>query len=169
MGLSSPIGARQGLIWVRMSPYMSRTPVRISRVICQGLSGHIGFRRVSVGTLIWHDRTRRGLTDRSTVAYPCTIDVGTPWAHHVIPTGPPGPCRDPTDPWRTAGGTVGPCLIGACPVWAARHSYWRSQCYCILLFLDHRSEHKSKWAESDAVLGGGGNCSVVLRDRGGAY
>ena len=68
-------------------------------------------------------------TGRSTVPYWCTIDVRTPWARHGVPTGPPGPHRDPTGPWRTAGGTVGPRLIGASPVWAARNSYWRSRCY----------------------------------------
>ena len=63
----------------------------------------------------------------STVPYWCTIDVRTPWARHGVPTGPPGPRRAPTDPRRTAGGTVGLRLIGASPVWAARSSYWRSR------------------------------------------
>ena len=76
-------------------------------------------------------------TGRPTVPYWCTIDVRTPWARHGVPTGPPGPRRDPTDPWRTPGGTVGPRLIGASPVWAARSSYWRSQGYC-------RSERSGK-------------------------
>ena len=40
--------------------------------------------------------------------------------------------RDPTGPRRTAGGTVGPRLIGASPVWAARNFYWRSQGYWYL-------------------------------------
>ena len=107
----------------------ARSSVRFRR----GLSGHFGFRRVSVGTLIWHDRTRRGLTDRSTVTYRFTIDVRTPWARHGSPTGCLGPRRDPTDPRRTPSGTVGPRLIGASPVWAARSSYWRSQGYCTSL------------------------------------
>ena len=71
------------------------------------------------------DRTRRVLADRSTVPYRCTIDVRTHTGPSGVPTGPPGPCRDPTDPRRTAGGTVGPRFIGASPVWAARSSYWR--------------------------------------------
>ncbi len=50
----------------------------------------IGFRRVSVGTLIWPDGTRRGSTDRSTVPYRCTIDVRTNTGPHGVPTGPPG-------------------------------------------------------------------------------
>ena len=74
------------------------------------------------------DGTRRGSTDRSTVPYWCTIDVRTHTGPYGVPTGPPGAHRDPTDPWRTAGGTVGPRLIGASPVWAARSSYWRSRC-----------------------------------------
>ena len=43
--------------------------------------------------------------------------------------GPGGTQRNP-------GGTVGPRLIGASPVWAARSSYWRSQCTCF----DHALE-----------------------------
>ena len=46
--------------------------------------------------------------------------------------GPPGPATaSPRALWglvgtqRTPGGTVGPRLIGASPVWAARSSYWR--------------------------------------------
>ena len=127
-----PVGARQGPVWSHMCPYISRTSygtVERSVRACRGLSGHIGFRWVSVGTLIWHDRTRRGSTDRSTVPYWCTIDVRTHTGPYGVPTGPPGPHRDPTDPRRTAGGTVGPRLIGASPVWAARSSYWRSQGY----------------------------------------
>ena len=58
-------------------------------------------------------------TGRSTVPYWCTIDVRTPWARHGVPTGPPGPRRDPTAARRTGGGTVGPRFIGASPVWAA--------------------------------------------------
>ena len=68
-------------------------------------------------------------TGRSTVPYCCRIDVRTPWARHSVPMGPPEARRDPTDPRRTAGGTVGPRLIGASPVWAARSSYWRQPVY----------------------------------------
>ena len=63
-------------------------------------SGHIGFRRVSVGTLFWHDGTRQGSTDRSTVPYRCTTHVRTHTGPSGVPTGPPGPRRDPTDPLR---------------------------------------------------------------------
>ena len=73
--------------------------------------GHIGFRRVSVGTLFWHDGTRRGSTDRLTVQYWCTIDVRTHTGPSGVPTGPPWARRDPTDLRRTAGGTVGPRLM----------------------------------------------------------
>ena len=75
---------------------------------------------------IWPDGTRRAPTDHSTVPYRCTIDVRTAWARHGVPTGPPEPRRDPR---RTPGGTVGPRLIGASPVWAARSSYWRQPVY----------------------------------------
>ena len=92
-----PVRARQGSVWSRMGPYISRTPIRDSRVTRQGSSGHIGFRRVSVGTLFWHDGTRRGSTDRSTVPYRCTIDVRTHTGPYGVPTGPPGARRDPAD------------------------------------------------------------------------
>ena len=74
-----------------------------------------------------HVVTRHGSTGRSTVPYWCTIDVWTHTGPYGVPTGPPGPRWDPTGPQRTAGGTVGPHLIGASPVWAARSSYWRSR------------------------------------------
>ena len=124
-----PVRARQGPVWVRISVVHQYGTVERSVRARRGLSGHIGFRRVSIGTLIWHDRTRRGSTDRSTVPYWCTIDVRTHTGPYGVPTGPPGARRDPTGPRRTAGGTVGPRLIGASPVWAARSSYWRSRGY----------------------------------------
>ena len=72
-----------------------------------------------------HVVTRRGSTGRLTVPYGCTIDVRTHTGPYGGPMGPPGPRRYPTGPRRTAGGTVGPRLIGASPVWVARNSYWR--------------------------------------------
>ena len=87
--------------------------------------GHVGFRRVSVRAPFWHDWTRRGSTGRSTVPYWCTIDVRSHTGPYGGPTGPLGAFRDPAGPRRTAGGTVGPRLIGASPVWAARSSYRR--------------------------------------------
>ena len=117
---------------VRMGPYISRTPIRDSRVIrrgCRVPSGHIGFRRVSVGTLFWHDRTRRVSADRSTVSYRYTIDVRTHTGPNGVPAGPLVARREPMGARRTAGGTVGPHFIGASPVWAARNSYWRSRGY----------------------------------------
>ena len=54
--LSDTVRVRlEGLGWVPLG--------RARRV----LSGQIGFRRVSVGTLFWHDGTRRGSTGRSIV------------------------------------------------------------------------------------------------------
>ena len=52
-----PVGSGQGslgLVGTRMGPYLSRTPIRVHRVIHQGSSGHIGqlksrFRRVPTG------------------------------------------------------------------------------------------------------------------------
>ena len=102
-----PIRVRLGPTWSRIGPYISRTLIRDSRVFCQGSTG------------------------RSTVPYRCTIDVRTPWARHGVPTGPPEAGRYLTDPRRTPGGTVGPRLIGASEVWAARSSCWRSQCTCM--------------------------------------
>ena len=90
-------------------------------------SGHIRFRRVSVGTLFWPDGTRRGSTDRSTVPYRCAIDVRTPWAHHGVLMGPLGPRRAPTAARQPAGGTVRLLFIGgprfgrpAAPIGAGR-------------------------------------------------
>ena len=47
-----------------------------------------------------HVVTRRGSTGRSTVPYWCTIDVRTHTGSSGVPTGPPGPRRDPTEPRR---------------------------------------------------------------------
>ena len=115
-----PVRACQGPVWSRMGPYISRTSIRDNRAICQGLSGPVGFRRVSVGNLIWHDRTRRGSTDRSTVPYRCTIDVRTHTGPYGDPTGPPGPRRDLMGPRRTPlnrslPGLGGPQLLLAQP------------------------------------------------------
>ena len=41
------------------------------------------------------------------------------------PMASPRALRRPVGTRRTPGGTVGPRLIGASPVWAARSSYWR--------------------------------------------
>ena len=129
---SGPDGAPEGPWGRRGVPRGSEHQLRTDTEQSSDPSSHVGscraktaFRRVSVGTLFWHDGTRRGSTDRSTGPYRCTIDVRTPWARHGVPTGPLGPRRAPTDPRRTAGGTVGPRFIGASPVWAARSSYRR--------------------------------------------
>ena len=76
-----------------------------------------------------HVVTRRGSTGRSIVLYLCTIDVRTHTGPYGVSTGALGARWDLTGPRRTAGGTVGPCLIGASPVWAARSSYWRRRSY----------------------------------------
>ena len=68
-----------------------------------------------------HVVTRWGSRGGSTVPYRCTTDVQTHTGPYGVPTGPPEARWDPTDP----GGTAGPRLIGASPVWAARNSYWR--------------------------------------------
>ena len=118
-----------GPVWVRISVVHRYGTVECCVGARRVPSRHVGFRRVSVRTLFRHDETRQGSAGRSTVPYRCTIDVRTHTGPYGVPTGPPGPRRDPTGPRRTAGGTVGPRLIGASPVWAARSSYWRSRCY----------------------------------------
>ena len=70
-----------------------------------------------------------GSLDCPVLVHKNKIDVRTHVAPYGVPMGLRGPRRDTTDPQRTAGGTVGPRFIGASPVWAARSSYWRSQCY----------------------------------------
>ena len=127
-----PVRARQGPVWSRMGPYISRTPIRDSRVIRRDASGPVGPYRVPTGfrrNPVWYNRTRRVSTHHSTVPYWCMIDVRSHTGPYGGPTGPPGLRRDPTGFRRTAGGTVGPRLIGASPVWAARNSYWRSRGY----------------------------------------
>ena len=115
-----PIRARRGSSGTRMGPYLSCTPIRVHQVFRQGSLGPVrpyrlksGFRRLSVGTPIWHNRPRRGLTDHSTVPYPCTTEIRTLQGPYGGPRGRRGPRRDPTGPRRPAGGTVGPCFIGA--------------------------------------------------------
>ena len=49
LGPPSPVGARQGSVGSRMVVYISRTPIRDSRVIRQGPSGPVGPYRVSTG------------------------------------------------------------------------------------------------------------------------
>ena len=79
-----PVMARQGPVWVLISVVHQYGTVERSVRAHRGLSGHIGFRRFSVGTLIWHDRTRRGSTDRI-----------------MGPLGAPfGPDEAPADHWR---------------------------------------------------------------------
>ena len=123
------MGTPWGPIWVRISIVHQYGTVERSVKARRVPSGHIGFRQVSIGTLIWPDRTRRGSTGRSTVQYRCRIHVWTHMGPYGVPTGPSGPRRDPTDPQRSAGSTVGPRFIASSPVWAARSSYWRSRCY----------------------------------------
>ena len=75
-----PKRARQGPVWSRMGPYISRTLIRDSRVIRQGPSGPVGSYRVPTGfrrntDLARHHPTlgRQVSTDRSTVPCWCTI------------------------------------------------------------------------------------------------
>ena len=82
-----------------------------------------GSEMVSLGFSLYsyRARTRRlrrgtpqGSMGRLTVLYNrCPIDVLTHTGPCGIPMGPPGHHRDPTGPQRTAGGSVGPCSIGA--------------------------------------------------------
>ena len=130
--LLGPKRARQGPGWSRMGPYISRTLMQDSRVICRGSSGPIGPYRVPTGFCRNTDLARRdstwldGSLDCPVSVHNCCTNPLTPRRPH----GPSGAPSEPTDPRRTAGGTVGPRLIGASPVWAARSSYWRSQCSC---------------------------------------
>ena len=85
------IGFRQGTSGSRMGPYISRTSIWDSRATvgaCWAISGSDGF---PWEPCFWYDGTRRVSTDRSTVPYRFTIDVGAP-------SGPDGP---PADPHRT--------------------------------------------------------------------
>ena len=102
-----PVGSQEGTSGSRMVPYGSVYESYIDTGqsshpsgLVGGLAGHIGFRRVSVGTLFWHDGTQQGSTDRSSVLYWCTIDVRTHTGTYGGPTGSPTPHRDPTGPRR---------------------------------------------------------------------
>ena len=84
-------------------------------------SGHIGFQRVSVGTLMWHNRTRRGSTDRSTVPYcGARLVYGPTWRPHGpsgAPSGPDGPRRHRRTPFnRSLPSLGGPQLLLAQPM-----------------------------------------------------
>ena len=120
-----PIGSRQRSLGTCMGPYLSRTLIRVHRFFRQGWTGPVGpyrlnsgFRRVSVGTLILHDRLRRGLTGRLTVPYPCRTKIRTPRdmdppRHYGSPRGRRGLYWHPMGPQRPAKGTVGSRFIGA--------------------------------------------------------
>ena len=84
-----------GPIWVRTSTLHQDGTVERSVETRRVLSGRIGFRQVSVGSLFWHNRTRRGSMGRWTAPYPCTIDVYEP-------------IRNPTAPYRPSGALLGP-------------------------------------------------------------
>ena len=57
-----PKRARQGPVWSRMGPYISRTPIRDSRVIRRGSSGPVGPYRVPTGFRRNPDLARRDPT-----------------------------------------------------------------------------------------------------------
>ena len=132
--LLGPKRARRGPVWFRMGPYISRTLIRVSRVIRQGSSGPVGPYRVPTGfrrnpVLARRDPTGLdGSLDCPISVHDSSTDPYT--GPSGVPTGLPRARRDPTGPQRIPGGTVGPRFIGASPVWAARSSYWRSQCTC---------------------------------------
>ena len=94
-----PIGSFQGTLGSRMVPYGSvyQSYIDMGQSSDPGArrvpSGHIGFRQVSVRTLIWHDGTRRGSTGRS------TVPIGVQLMY--------GPIRDPTASPRALRGLVG--------------------------------------------------------------
>ena len=67
-----------------------------------------GFRWVSIGMLIWHDRPRQGLKDHSTVSYLCmTKMLWTPWGPHSVSTDSQMPHRDPTAAWQPMAHFIG--------------------------------------------------------------
>ena len=58
------VRAPYGSVWVRMSIVHRYGTIESSIGAHRVPSGHIGFRRVSVGNLFWHNGTRGGSTDR---------------------------------------------------------------------------------------------------------
>ena len=106
------VGARQGPLFSRISDVHQSVSVKPSVEPRRCLSGHIGFRQISVEKfnpdLARQDRT--GLNGSLTCSVSvCTTDVRTHTGPHprCLP-GPTGPRRDPTGSQRTAGGTIGP-------------------------------------------------------------
>ena len=57
-----PVRVRQGPVWSRIGPYVSRTPIRDSRVIRRGSSGPVGPYRVPTGFHRNTDLARRALS-----------------------------------------------------------------------------------------------------------
>ena len=60
-----PVSARRATLGTRMGPYLSRTPIQVHRVICQGSSGPIGPYRLksgSVGSRQNHDLAQQAPT-----------------------------------------------------------------------------------------------------------
>ena len=114
-----------------------------------------------VGTLIWHDRTRRGSTDRSTVPYRCTIDVRTHTGPYGVPTGPPGAPSGPDGPPadrrrhrrtplnRRLPGLGGPPLLsaqaGALPCLTILHLSCLSRRHLSCLTSRHLAAQGSSW------------------------
>ena len=75
-----PIGARRGSSGTRMGPYLSRTPIRVHRVIRQGPSRHVGH----IGQSSVRSKT---------------IKFGPKW----VENRPFGPKQRPNEPKRLSG------------------------------------------------------------------
>ena len=123
-----PVRLCQGPVWSRIGPYISRTLIRDSGVICRGSSGPVGPYRVPTGFRRTPVLARRD-PSRLDGSLDCPVSVHDRCTDGV-PTGPPAPCGDPGDPWRTPGGTVGPRLIGASRFGRPAAPIGVSQCYC---------------------------------------
>ena len=99
-----PVGSQRGpsrvvgLPW----PYLSRAPIRDSRVTRQAPTGPVVLNRRSNGNLtepqlrpIWPDGPRRALTDDSMDPYRCTTKIRTHTGPRRAPTSPDGTQQNP--------------------------------------------------------------------------
>ena len=83
--------------------------------------GHVGFRPEKKSDI----QRSSGLVVIRRVARLSRIGARLMFGPPGHATASPRALPGPVGPRRAPGGTVGPRLIGASPVWAARNSYWR--------------------------------------------
>ena len=110
--------------------------------LCFGTTGPVGARRVA----------RLSLID-------ARLTYGPPG--HA--TASPRALWRPVGTQRTPGGTVGPRLIGASPVWAARSSYWRQPVLLVIAIMCRSAQSITSRGSSVQSFGGTRCCLVKVK------